>query len=147
MSNSSAGESTLAQVHPSFFWKAPVSFAIWTLFVLILVPLAFVMHRGAGAILTFLVLTNVTAAWLRCVATTLTITTRRTILRHGILSKHTSEVSHTAIRQVILRQSFAQRLFSVGYLGLSSSAGSDVEIEIDGIRHPETLKSLIDAHR
>ena len=140
MSNSAVSESTLAQVHPSFFWKAPVSFLIWTGFALIIVPLVFVVHKGAGAILGFLVVTNASAAWWRCIATSLTITSRRTILRRGIFSKSTSEVPHSAVRQVILRQSFAQRLFSVGYLAINSSAGSDIEIEIGGVRHPERLK-------
>ncbi|MCX7418668.1 MAG: PH domain-containing protein [Planctomycetia bacterium] len=78
-------------------------------------------------------------------STRLTITDRRTILRKGLFSKHISEVNHRAVRQVVLRQSFLQRLFKVGYIGISSSASPEMEIEITGVREPEKIKSLLNS--
>ena len=94
--------------------------------------------------LEFVAVVNV-IDFLRYRSTRLTITSCRTTLRKGFFAKHISEVNHRAVRQVVLRQSFLERLFNVGYIGISSSASAEMEIEIVVVREPEKIKSLLNS--
>ena len=85
--------------------------------------------------------------WLRCKGTQLTITTDRTRLRKGILSKSITEVWHQDVRNVQLNQTFFQRLLGVGSLGISSAGQAGLEISVSGIPDPDQVKNLIDQHR
>ena len=78
---------------------------------------------------------------------TLTITTKRTIITRGILSKSTSEVMHDDIRNIQTHQTFLQRILDVGYMAISSAGQSDVEIAVKGIPDPDGIKDLIDKYR
>ena len=85
--------------------------------------------------------------WLRCKGTQLTITSERTRLRKGILSKSITEVWHQDVRNVQLNQTFFQRLLGVGSLGISSAGQAGLEISVSGIPDPNRVKELIDRHR
>lgn len=123
-------ESVLYSEHPSMFRSQPISFLILCL----LIPLVI------GAIGLFF-------WWLKAIGTTLTITNRRTTLRKGILSKEESEVLHCNVRNVVLKQTMFQRMMGTGYLAISSSGQSDLEIEVHGIPLPSKAKKLIDQNR
>lgn len=116
--------------NPSMFRNQPVMF-------IVLVPLCFVVV-GIPFMLIW---------WLQCKCTTLSITQDRTILRKGILSKHTNEVFHCDVRNIQIKQSLFQRLFKTGYIGISSAGQSGVEIEVHGIPHPDRAKAVIDNYR
>lgn len=77
----------------------------------------------------------------------LEITNKRTIERRGLFSKATTEVVHDHVRNVQITQSFWERIWRVGRLGLSSSAQDDVEIVMDDLPDPERLKRIIDLYR
>ena len=85
--------------------------------------------------------------WLKCKGTTLTVTSDRTRLRKGILSKSVTEVWHRDVRNVQLNQSFFQRIFGVGTIGVSSAGQNEIEIKVAGIPDPERVKTLIDKYR
>jgi uncharacterized membrane protein YdbT with pleckstrin-like domain len=85
--------------------------------------------------------------WLGCLATTLTVTDRRVVLRKGILGRDINEILIKDIRNVRIHQGPLQRLFSVGSLGLSSSGQADIEIRVDGIPHPDRVLELINRNR
>lgn len=123
-------ERTLYEEHPSMFRNQPVGFVINCLLCLILV----------GFVLQFV-------WWLRCKGTTLTITTDRTRLRKGILSKSITEVWHQDVRNVQLKQTFFQRMLGVGTIGVSSAGQNEIEINVKGIPDPDRVKQLIDQHR
>ena len=123
-------EETYYEEHPSMFRNRPVEFVLTCLLCLVLV--GFVM---------FLIW------WLKCKGTTLTVTSDRTRLRRGILSKSVTEVWHQDVRNVQLNQTFFQRIFSVGTLGISSAGQSGLEISVSGIPEPERVKALIDQYR
>ena len=123
-------EVTYYEANPSMFRNEPIGFVVTCLLCLVVV-----------GIIMFIVW------WLRCKGTTLTVTSDRTRLRKGILSKSITEVWHRDVRNVQLNQTFFQRLFGVGKLGISSSGQSGVEIMISGIPDPEHVKELIDKHR
>lgn len=78
---------------------------------------------------------------------TLEITNKRSVLHLGIFRKSTSEVVHDNIRNVQVDQSFWNRIFNVGTLGISSSAQSGVEIEAKNIPKPHHVRKVIDLYR
>ena len=123
-------EKVLYESHPSMFRNHPVGFVMALLLCLV----------GVGLII-FLIW------WIRCIGTTLTITEERTSLRRGVLSKSIVEVWHQDVRNVQLYQSFLQRVFKVGEIGVSSAGQSGVEIQVSGIPDPERVKQLIDQNR
>jgi uncharacterized membrane protein YdbT with pleckstrin-like domain len=123
-------EVTLYDENPSMFRNRPVEFIVTALLCIVLV----------GFIIFFV-------WWLRCKGTQLTITSERTRLRKGILSKSITEVWHQDVRNVQLNQTFFQRLLGVGSLGISSAGQSGLEISVAGIPDPERVKDLIDRHR
>lgn len=85
--------------------------------------------------------------WLMALATTLTVTESRTMLRKGLLSRTTSEVEHDDIRNVQMDQSFFERLFGVGDIGISSSGQDDLEIVARSIPRPGEVVSAIRANQ
>jgi len=124
-------ESTLYEAHPSMFRNHPLYFVLSVLLIA-----AF----GVGLLILL-------GWWIAVLGTTLTVTDERITLRRGLLSKHTSEVFHSDVRNVQIDQTFGQRIFGVGTIGVSSSGQSGVEIQVAGIPDPQRIKDLIDAHR
>ena len=123
-------EVTLYDENPSMFRNRPVEFIVTLVLCLVVVGL-----------IIFLIW------WMRSKGTQLTVTTERTSLRRGILSKSITEVWHQDVRNVQLDQTFFQRLLGVGSLGISSSGQAGLEISVSGIPDPERVKDLIDQHR
>jgi uncharacterized membrane protein YdbT with pleckstrin-like domain len=123
-------EVVLYESHPAMFRNHPVYFVLCVLLIA-----AF----GLGLVLLLI-------WWVQTLSTTLTVTSEQTTLRRGILSKYTNDVFHTSVRNIQVRQTFFQRLFDVGWIGISSSGQSGLEIEVDGIPHPEQVKQIIDDH-
>ncbi len=117
--------------HPSMFRNRPV----WFIFCVLLILL-----YGLGLLLLLF-------WWLSCINTTLTVTTKRTILRRGILSKHTREVRHQDVRYLEVKQSFTDRIFGVGTISVSSAAQGMVELEVEGIARPTKVKEVINGYR
>lgn len=79
--------------------------------------------------------------------TALIITNKRTIHRQGLLSRQTREVVHDRVQDIQITQSFTQRLYNVGTLGLSSAGESGVEIVVEDLPDPKRLREIIDAYR
>jgi len=124
------GETILYEEHPSMFRNQPVWFVITCILCLVVVGLF------------------IFASWyLKCKGTTLTVTNDRTTCPRGILSKSITEVWHQDIRNVQLDQTFFQRVFDVGKIGISSAGQSGLEINVSGIPQPERVKDLIDSFR
>lgn len=121
----------LYEAHPAMFRNHPFGF------ILCLLLIAAV---GLG-LLIFLIW------WFRCMGTTLTVTDQKTTLRKGILAKNLNEVYHSDVRSIQVNQSFFQRLFGVGSIGISSAGQASIEIVADGIPDPGHVREIIDAHR
>jgi len=123
-------ERILYEAHPAMFRNHPVAFVLCLLLCLV----------GVGLILLL-------AWYLRTRSTTLTVTTDQISLRRGLLSKYTNDVFHENVRNIIVRQSFMQRMFGTGYIGISTSGQAGIEIEVNGIPDPDRVKNLIDDSR
>jgi uncharacterized membrane protein YdbT with pleckstrin-like domain len=120
-------EQVLYEAHPAMFRNRPISFILCCILSLVIVGLI------------------ILAVWyLKTRATMLTVTNEQTTLRKGLLSKYTNDVFHSNVRNIIVRQSFFQRMMGVGYVGISSSGQSGIEIEVNGIPEPERVKQIID---
>lgn len=130
MPEPSEDEQTLYESNPSMFRNRPVEFVLTAILCLVVV----------GFIMMFV-------WWLQSKGTTLTVTSKRTRLRRGLLSKSITEVWHTDVRNVILEQSFFQRILGVGMIGISSAGQSGMEISVSGIPDPDRVKQLIDERR
>ncbi len=85
--------------------------------------------------------------WFRNLGNRLYITNKRTILRSGFFSKSTTEVMHDHVRNVQVEQSFLNRIFNVGTIGISSSGQDGVEIVAHSVPRPMQVKKTIDLYR
>lgn len=85
--------------------------------------------------------------WIESLSAALEVTNKRTVARRGIFSRSTSEVLHDNIRNVQIEQSFWQRVWGVGSIGISSSGQDGIEIQMDRIPGPQRLQQVIDLYR
>ena len=60
---------------------------------------------------------------------------------------HMTEVWHSHVRNVKVRQSAYERIFGVGTIGIASAGKSDYEIKVSGLPDVYKIKDLIDANR
>jgi len=158
-------ERTFIEVHPVVFRAHPIAsivlaivgFAAVALLVMAILGMSIAglalgesMVLGPASLLTWacvltlLVLAGIVGYWtLLSRYTTLTVTDDRTIYREGIVSRDTSEVQHDDVRNIQLDQSFVERLFGVGSIGVSSSGQDDLEVVAKGLPHPERIIDCI----
>jgi len=85
--------------------------------------------------------------WFDRLDASLEITTKRTIMHRGILSKSSSEVVHDNIRNIQISQTFPQRVMKVGKIGISSSGQDGIELQINHLKDPDMLREIIDLYR
>ena len=79
--------------------------------------------------------------------TRLTITNHKSILRKGILSKHTTELMHDHVRSVGVTQSFLGRILNVGRINISTSSSGAAEISVSGMVNPEKIKNMVQQYQ
>lgn len=77
----------------------------------------------------------------------LDITNKRSTEIRGLFSKATSEVLHDNIRNIQIAQSFWQRIWRVGTIGISSAGQDGVEIQVQDMPHPNKIREVIDLYR
>lgn len=85
--------------------------------------------------------------WFRNLGNRLYITNKRSILRTGFFAKSTTEVLHDHVRNVQVDQTFLNRLFNVGTIGISSSGQDGIEIVAHSVPRPMEVKKTIDLYR
>jgi uncharacterized membrane protein YdbT with pleckstrin-like domain len=142
-SSSSNEEQTLFIMKPKMFRDKPLTFLFG---VILLIYSIF----GITDSIIYIIITGITVIvmlwwWLKCVTTELKVSNKIAILKHGIIAKHTSELRHNDIKNIIVNQSFQQRIFGVGTISLSSAGQSDLEIVISGIKKPQEVVKQIRA--
>lgn len=126
----SPSEETLYEASPSMFRNHPIWFLLCILLCIV----------GVGIIMMIV-------WYLECRATRVTVSNLRTTLHEGILSRSISEVWHRDVRNVQIHQSFLQRMTGVGRISISSAGQSGIEIDVRGLRDPDSIKRLIDKQR
>ncbi len=85
--------------------------------------------------------------WVDRLGAAFEVTTKRTVMHRGFFSRATSEVVHDNIRNIQVDQTFLQRVFGVGRIGISSSGQDGVEIQVNHLREPDKLREIIDLYR
>ncbi len=81
--------------------------------------------------------------WLQTRMTELRVTSKRTVLRHGLISRFTTEVQHDDVRNLQINQNLWQRMVGIGDVAISSSGQDDLEIQIQGIPGPHRVADVI----
>lgn len=71
------------------------------------------------------------------------VTDQRVSASTGLFSRRVDEVEAADIKNVILTQSFFERLVGTGTVGLSTSAGDGVEVVLIGVPQAEAVKEAI----
>lgn len=148
-------EVVVMTIRPAMFRAHPVEIGLlWVAIVGCVVSGLIGLFRAwpTWVVITLGVVVFVAAAWMgvywlqtRFVA--LRVTNKRTVEVRGLLSRSTSEVLHDNIRNVQVNQTFRQRVFGVGRIGLSSSGQDGVEIEVENLPNPLRLREVIDLYR
>ena len=124
-------ETTLYREHPAMFRQHPFKYILCV---------ALVLAFGLGLIILLI--------WrFRSRGTTLSVTTQRTILETGILSRHVNEVRNRDVCNIQIDQTPLQRLLRVGTVSISTAAQSGVEIQVDGMPDPQRVRDAIDQER
>jgi len=85
--------------------------------------------------------------WIDRYSAALIITTKRTTMQNGFFRRSTSEVVHDNIRNVQVDQTFWQRVWKVGKIGISSSGQDGVEVQVNHLPGPDKLREIIDLYR
>lgn len=126
-----ADEQVLLKAYPSMFRGRPFAFVLCCLLALV---------AGLGLVILIV-------WWLKCRATELTVTDRRTTLRTGLLSKHTTEVRHQDVRSIDVIQGIFQRLLGTGGIAIGSAGTAGIEISVTGLPAPQRIADLIRQHQ
>jgi hypothetical protein len=148
-------ERTVLKVHPAVFRRHPFQ----TLGIAVLVIGGMVLSLGLsalgdGTMPIWLGLTAVAAGavwagyWMiKKIGTTLTITSRRSIVRRGIVSRRTSEVQHDDVRNMQVNQGIFERLLLVGDIAISSAGQDEMEIHVQGVSRPARIAEEVRGHQ
>ena len=81
--------------------------------------------------------------WIGTVFTTVTVTTKRTVHRVGIIARNSSEVQHDDVRNLQIDQSILERILGIGDIAISSSGQDDMEIVAVGVPNPERIAKVV----
>ncbi|TPW19885.1 MAG: hypothetical protein FD126_2243 [Elusimicrobia bacterium] len=72
-----------------------------------------------------------------------TVTDQRVRASLGLFARRVDEVEVCDIRNVILTQTFFERLVGTGTVGLSTSAGDGIEVVLVGVPEAEAVKEAV----
>lgn len=142
----SPGEQVIFSGHPS--WRAILGFYLKGVMV---AAIAGVLAKLFGAdsatvflvVLLVLVLT-VLAGFVRRVATTYTITSRRLNIRRGIFSREIQETRLERVQNVNYRQSIYQRVMQIGDVDFDTAASDDYNFVFAGVANPDEVVHRVD---
>jgi hypothetical protein len=147
-------ERILLRVRPALFRARPFRYLLVAVLTLAgLIGAAYFAYQGRYERAGFcaLVMLGAGSYWLfwkvQKLMTAMEVTTRRTIVYRGLFSKSTSEVRHDDIKNFQVYQSFLDRIFRVGRIGISSAGQEGIEIEIADVPSPYRVRETIDKYR
>lgn len=81
--------------------------------------------------------------WIKCKCIRLTVDETSSVLRTGILSKRIDEVEHRDVRNITVSQTFLQRIFDTGDVGIASAGDANIEIMVHDIPRPDSVRQII----
>lgn len=144
--NLSPGEQVIFQGHPS--WRALLGFYLKGILVAAIVGVLVKLFGGgsAGVFLVVLVLIagTVLIGFVRRMATTYTITSRRLNIRRGVLSREIQETRLERVQNVNYRQTVYQRVMRIGDVDFDTAASDDYDFVFVGVADPGEVVHRVD---
>ncbi len=144
--NLSPGEQVIFQGHPS--WRAILGFYLKGLVVAAVIgAIAKLVGASSGTVfLIVLVVLGLTVliGFVKRVATTYTITTRRLNIKRGIISREIQETRLERVQNVNYRQSVYQRLMQIGDVDFDTAATDDYNFVFAGVADPGEVVHSVD---
>lgn len=142
----SPGEQVIFSGHPS--WRAILGFYLKGVLIAAIAGFVAKLAGGGGGtvflvVLVILVLTLL-AGFVKRVATTYTITSRRLNIRRGIVSREIQETRLERVQNVNYRQSFYQRLMRIGDVDFDTAASDDYAFVFAGVADPGEVVRRVD---
>ncbi|HET7177811.1 MAG TPA: PH domain-containing protein [Solirubrobacterales bacterium] len=142
----SPGEQVIFSGHPS--WRAILGFYLKG--VLVAAIAGFIANlfgasgSGVFAIVLAVLALAVLIGFVRRVATTYTITSRRLNIRRGIFSREIQETRLERVQNVNYRQSIYQRLMQIGDVDFDTAASDDYNFVFAGVANPDEVVDRVD---
>lgn len=145
--NLSPGERVIFQGHPS--WWAILGFYLQGILVAALAgAVAKLLGGGEGTVFLVVLATiglTVLAGFVKRVATTYTITSRRLNIKRGIVSREVQETRLERVQNVNYRQSAYQRLMRIGDVDFDTAATDATDDFIfAGVANPDEVVHRVD---
>jgi len=143
--NLSPGEEVIFQGHPS--WRAILGFYLKGVAIAaVLGTIAKLVDDNWTAFLTILVVVGLTVliGFVKRVATTYTITSRRLNIKRGIVSREIQETRLERVQNVNYRQSVYQRLMQIGDVDFDTAATDDYNFVFYGVADPGEVVHRVD---
>ncbi len=144
--NLSPGEEIIYEGHPS--WRAILGFYLKGILIAAILG-ALAKLVGAGAATVFLVVLatiglTVLAGFLKRIATTYTITSRRLNIKRGIVSREIQETRLERVQNVNYSQSVYQRAMQIGDVDFDTAATDDYNFIFTGVADPAMVVHRVD---
>jgi uncharacterized membrane protein YdbT with pleckstrin-like domain len=144
--NLSPGEQVIFQGHPS--WRAILGFYLkGVLLAAILGVIAKLLGAGSGTVFLIVLIVialAVLVGFLKRVATTYTITSRRLNIKRGIVSREIQETRLERVQNVNYRQSIYQRVMQIGDVDFDTAATDDYNFVFVGVADPGEVVHSVD---
>ena len=147
-----AGEQVLYEGHPS--WRAILDFYIKGILATALICLLVAVGTNIfgddtdSGLVTIIALVGVAvtilAGFIKRVATSYTITTRRLHIKRGIVSRTIQETRLERVQNVNYNQSILQRMLQVGDVDFDTAAGDDYNFIFAGVAEPADVVHMVD---
>jgi uncharacterized membrane protein YdbT with pleckstrin-like domain len=146
------GEQVMFEGHPS--WRSIIGFYIKGLFAVLIV--AFVVgvvtniadDKTDAGLVTLVAVIGVAivvlAGFIKRIATSYTITSRRLHIKRGIISREIQETRLQRVQNVNYNQSLLQRLLQVGDVDFDTAAGDDYNFVFAGVADPDEVVEQVD---
>lgn len=99
--------------------------------------------RYIGAVCLMFLLLPIWAKFKTRVMTRYRISLDSVVQEEGLFSKVSSEIRIQDIRNIVVKQSFVDRLLRMGSVNFSSSAGHGVEVKFRKVGNPHAIKVLV----
>lgn len=142
----SPGEQVIFSGHPS--WRAILGFYLKG--VLVAAIAGFIANlfsassSGVFAVVLAVLALAVLAGFVKRVATTYTITSRRLNIRRGIFSREIQETRLERVQNVNYRQSIYQRVMQIGDVDFDTAASDDYNFVFAGVANPDEVVHRVD---
>jgi len=150
----SAIETELIDVHPLLFRRYPFRGVAYALLSVVGVGLLCAgVVKGVwwigllGMVMVGFGLCKLGSWWLRMLGTSVTVTTKRILLRSGFFHGQLTEIPHGEVAEIEVHQNLLNRLMGVGDLAIVHQTKDRIGILLMGLPNPEDIAHQIRTRR